>query len=329
MRIRFSHISAVISGFFFAIWLPVVAADNGITSVSKNLPYPAGAPSATEIAAQVYFVNHFYALDNYSIQKHGENLITVIINRAEGGSPTTNTVERYLNNVYNDGVIKAKDLTIFRSGKMRGTGMLITDYVDDSKSQQYIIWLPALRKARRFDEPAHQDAWGGSDFTFGDVYLRKPHHETHELLGSEIFAGCLGFMQIPTEQRNQYMQELPEKASCAPQGRRVYKLKSTTQFSNWWYDYRISYIDTQSFADYRTEYFKNDKPIKFIDRDWNPLPGYKGTDPRAIAWGYWYGRNLETQHETWAVIPPAVVYFNSNDFDESLWSERTLSKIRR
>jgi len=295
-----------------------------VLGVPKNLPYPTGTPNADEIADQVYFVNHFYALKNYSIQKK-RRTITVIINKAKNRKPTTNTVERYLNNDYHDGVIKAKDLAIFRSGKLRGTGMLITDYVDDNKSQSYAIWLPALRKIRRFAEPAHDDAWGGSDFTFGDVYLRKPHHETHQLLGKGTFKDCLGAMNIPRSQRNKYMRNLP-KSSCVSKGKTVYKLKSTTQFKNWWYDYRISYVDSKSFADYRTDYFKGGKKIKRIDRDWKSLPG--GNDPRQVSWGYWYGKNLKTGHETWAVIPEAIVAYNQNK-KPSFWSERTLRKIKR
>jgi len=97
------------------------------------------------------------------------------------------------------------------------------------------------------------------------------------------------------------MRNLP-KSSCIPQGKTVYKLKSTTKFKNWWYDYRISYVDTKSFADYRTDYFKGGKKIKRIDRDWKTLPNYRGNDPRHVSWGYWYGKNLKTGHETWAVI---------------------------
>jgi hypothetical protein len=293
-------------------------------AVSKDLPIPAGEPSADDLAQQLYFVNHFYALKNYGIEKDGKT-VTVIINRSEGKNPTTNTLERYLNNDYSDGTIKAKDLAIFRSGKLRGTGMLITDYVDDNKSQSYSIWLPALRKIRRFAEPAHDDAWGGSDFTFGDVYLRKPHHEDHEILGKATFEDCLGAMDIPEEQRNKYMQNLPEGA-CAAKGKELYKLKSTTKFENWWYDHRISYIDPKSFADYRTEYFKDGNKIKVIDRDWKQLAGH--TDPRAISWGYWYGKTFSTGHETWAVIPDAIVTSNT-DRKSRLWTEKTLRKIKR
>jgi hypothetical protein len=297
---------------------------NAFAGVSKDLPYPSGTPSADEIAAQVYFVNHLYAVKNFSIGRVGRKKITVLINKAKGKKPTTNTLERYLNNDYNDGVIKAKDLAIFRSGKLRGTGMLIVDYVDDAKSQSYSIWLPALRKIRRFAQPAHDDAWGGSDFTFGDVTLRKPMHETHELLGTETFNDCLGVIELKESEKNKYMKNLHAPA-CGHKGKKVYKLKSTTKFENWWYDYRISYVDAKTFADYRTEYFKNGEKIKVIDRDWVPL-GID--DPRGQAWRYWYGKTFATGHETWAVIPDEVVKFNS-DLKPSLWTEKTLRKIKR
>ena len=123
-----------------------------LAGVPTDLPYPTGTPTAEQIADQVYFVNHFYAVKNFSIIQDG-NTITVIINKTKGETPTTITVERRLNNDYDDGVTKGKDLAIFRSGKLRGTGMLIVDFVDDSKSQSYSIWLPALRKIRRMTTP--------------------------------------------------------------------------------------------------------------------------------------------------------------------------------
>ena len=121
-------------------------------------------------------------MKNYAIVKDGKE-ITVLVNKVKDKKPTTVTLERFLTNEYNDGVIKARDLAIFRSGKLKGTGMLNTDSVYDAKPQSYRIWLPPRRKIRRFAPPAHDDSWGGTDFTFGDVSLRKPMHETHELLG--------------------------------------------------------------------------------------------------------------------------------------------------
>lgn len=302
----------------------LLASASAQAGVSPQLPYPKGQPTALEIMQQVYFVNHFYALKNFAITKVRRK-ITVLISRAKGKRPTTNTLERYLNNAYEDDpIVRAKDLAIFRSGKLRGTGLLITDYDDDSKGQSYMIWLPALRKIRRFAQPAQDDSWGGLDFTFGDVVLRKPEDETHEFLNTETFTSCLEGMEIPKKYQNRYTRKLAKK-SCAAKGKEVYKVKSTTKFNNWWYDYRINYVDTTTFADYRTEYYKDGKKIRFIDRDWNSL-GLE--DPRALAWGYWYGKNFVTGHESWAVIPKEVVKYNA-DFKPSLWSERTLRKIKR
>jgi hypothetical protein len=304
-----------------------------IAGVPKDLSLPSGMPSADEVADQVYFVNHFYALKNFGITNNNKNpkksnravpgKITVIVNKSAGSKPTTITVERYLNNDYAGSATNAQDIAIFRSGKLKGTGMLITDYVDDNKSQSYSIWLPALRKIRRFAQPAHDDAWGGTDFTFGDVTLRKPKDETHELLGTETFNECLGAIG-KDESKNKYLPNPPEP-SCEHKGKEVYKLKSTTKRENWWYDYRVSYVDTKTFADYRTDYFKGETKVKVIDRDWRSLGV---DDPRAQYWGYWYGKTFSSGHETWAVIPKEVVQYDQS-WPTDFWSEKTLRKIKR
>lgn len=310
-----------------AFALTATVSFNAIAGVPKDLPYPSGGNlTADQIADQVYFVNHFYAFKNYAITEKDKD-ITVLLIKAEGKDPTTITLERFLNNDYAGGdVINAEDLAIFRSGKLKGTGMLITDYSDDAKSQSYMIWLPALRKIRRFAQPAHDDAWGGSDFTFGDVTLRKPLHESHELLGKETFNDCLGFMALGADEQNRYTKDLPSAGACDHKGKEVYKLKSTTKFENWWYDYRVSYVDAKTFADYRTEYFKGADKVKVIDRNWVPLG--KSDDPRALGWGYWYGKTLATGNQTWAVIPKAVNAVDAT-YDADWWSEKTLRKIKR
>ena len=318
-------------GFFASARVVALVAASTVSltaaaTVPKDLPYPTGELTAQQIMEQVYFVNHFYAFDNYAITKEKRD-VTVLVIKGVGRKPTTNTLERYLNNDYApDDAIKAQDLAIFRSGKLKGTGMLITDYQDDAKSQSYMIWLPALRKIRRFAEPAHDDAWGGSDFTFGDVALRKPFHEQHELLGTETFDDCLGYMAIADDEQTRYTKDLPKEGACDHKGKEVYKVKSTTNFENWWYDYRVSYVDTKTFADYRTEYFKGDEQVKVIDRHWIPLG--QTDDPRAVGWGYWYGKTLETGNQTWAVIPEKVNTVNA-EYKDDWWSEKTLRKIKR
>ena len=306
--------------------LAAVGSSVANAAVSQSLALPSGTPDGNAIMDQVYFVNHFYGFKNYGISKKGKK-ITVLVNKSSGKKPTTITLERYLNNNYaDDPAIKARDLAIFRSGKLRGTGMLITDFEDANKSQSYAIWIPALRKIRRFAEPAHDDAWGGTDFTFGDVTLRKPKHETHELMGTESFKGCLGAVTLAKNEMNKYTRDLPE-AACQHDGKEVYKVKSSTKFDSWWYDYRISYVDAKSFADYRTDYYKDGKHIKVIDRNWIVPPN--ATSPRQVVWGYWYGKTFATDHQTWAVIPKVVTVTDDAKKKQSLWTEKTLRKIRR
>ena len=297
-------------------------------TVTKDLPYPEGTPTAKEIAEQVYFDNHFYAFKNFGIgASRSRNKKAVLITRGSDGKDSTIALERHLNNNYDDGTIRARDIAIFRSGKLKGTGMLVTDYEDEDKSQSYAVWLPALRKIRRFAEPAHEDSWGGSVFTFGDVTLRKPDHETHELLGTKKLRTCLGVIDGLEGSRYRYVKTIP-KRSCRHINKKVYGLKSTTKFEDWWYDYRVSYVDTKTYADYRTLYFKNDKLIKIIDRDWGVVENTETGDPRSLFWKYWYGVDGETGQESWAVIPQRIIEFN-RDVDNKFWTEKTLRKIKR
>lgn len=299
------------------------------TSVDKTLPFPDEKPDALEIARQVYFANHFYAYDNFSIgADRSRNRKAVLINQDSDGQVSTVAVERHLNNNYNDGVIKSRDLAIFHSGKLKGTGLLVTDYVDPDKSASYSIWLPALRKIRRFAEPALEDSWGGSVFTFGDVTLRKPEHETHELLGEKKMRSCLGVIPELEGSGFRYVRKLP-KRSCRHINKEVYGLKSTPKNTQWWYDYRISMIDTKTFADYRTVYYKDGKIIKIIDRDWGVMDNEtESKDPRALFWKYWYGIDLENGNQSWAFIPQNIIEFN-REVDDRFWSERTLRRIKR
>jgi hypothetical protein len=274
----------------------------------------------------------FFAFKNYSVEKE-RRTITVIVKKAEGEKPLTETVERYLNNDYaDDPAIISKDLAIFRSGKNKGMGMLITDFSEAGKSQEYLAWLPALRKIRRFAQPAQDDAWGGTAFTFGDVTLRKPSDETHELLGVESFDMTIKTLDIPADQQTSTTKDLPS-ASDAYKGKEVYKVKSTTKFDSWWYDYRISYVDTKTFADYYCEYFKDGKPVKVLYKDWpSDFPAEAGiekpNDPRALRWGFWYAKELNSGYESLAYMPIEITRYNT-DLPSSLWTKRTLTSIKQ
>jgi len=327
LNIRNKISSAIVASMLISV--------SATAGVNVDLAYPSGKlDNATDVMNNVYFVNHFFAFKNYSIEKVGRT-ITAIVKKSEGQKPLTETVERFLNNDYaDDANVKSKDLAVFRAGKMRGTGMLITDYKDDAKSQEYLLWLPALRKVRRFAQPAHDDSWGGTDFTFGDVTLRKPMHEKHSLMGTQKLGMDLKSLVISAGEQTSLTKHLPAGTNEYAD-RDVYKVKSETKFSGWWYDYRITYVDTKTFADYHTEYYKDGKMIKFLDKNWKKMDAT--TDPRALRWYTWYGKDLRNNHESLAYIPKKVTNHDQDKFKvgkkkynaSSLWQESTLRKIKR
>jgi len=297
----------------------------GLATPDRHLPYPTGIPSADAIARQVYFTNHFFAFKNFSIRRQGREM-AVLITRTADGNTLRAGIERYLNNNYDDEAdMRARDLAIFRSGNLRGTGILVTEYRDDARSNSYDIWLPGLRKVRRFAEPDQSESWGGSVFTFGDVTLRRPDDETHEILGRKPFRTCLGAIEALEGKPYIHAGRLPQR-TCRHIDKQVYALKSTTKFKDWWYDYRISFVDTESFADYRTVYFKDGKMVKIIDRDWGVVSEGRRGDPRALFWKYWYGVDLVSKRESWAIVPQSIIEHDT-DTPNSFWSERTLRKL--
>lgn len=274
------------------------------------------------VAREVDHVNRFSAVRNVSYGERGRP--AVLLDRSADGALRRNTMERWRRNDYPEGAVAARDLVIFRSGKLRGTGILVTDFTNPDKGRTYAVWLPSLRKIRRFTEPDPADSWGNSNFTYGDIYTRRPQDEVHELLGRETFEGCLDVLQLPKEQRDRYTQWMPE-ADCSVQGREVYRLRSRPRRPHPGYDERVVWVDVETFADYRSVYYRDGLALKVIDKAWRSM-GLD--DPRAQYWQYWYALTPDSGQEGMAFVPPDAVRWNG-DLDPGLWSERTLRRIRR
>jgi hypothetical protein len=314
------------------------SASGMVWSAAVDVPYPSGTPSAADIIAQVWYVNHFRAVKKFAIRKQGKD-ITHLIYRNGEGKYRFRTLERFLKNDFPaDSAILAQDMAIFRyPSAVNGTAFLITDPADAQRSQELVVWLPALRKPRRFTQPSHDDAYAGTDFNFDDVALRRPEHETHKLLRTERFSqaeeggGKLHVIEVPPEQQQDFMGFKPTPHTEFAQ-RDCYVVESTTTFKDYWYDYRVSWIDTETFADYRTLSYKNGKLVKIIDRDWRPMRNHPGSpdmaDPRAQFWTMWYGKTLATGHESMAVIPSTVSEWNT-DIPDDFWSVSYLERTQR
>ena len=294
-----------------------------------ELAYPAGPLSAEQIAQQVYTAAHGGLVRN-AVSKRNKGAVALVINRAPlekqvpGRMPTVNSFETYVNNSPADPAIKSTQMAILTSGKTDGTGILLTNYTDPERGATISMWLPALRKIRRINEPAHEDVWFGTNLTYGELVLRRPEHEVHELLGEGVFDACLDVMELNAWEKNRYTRGLPPK-QCGHQGKPVYHLKSTTKFRNWWYDYHISDIDKQSFSLYRTVYFKDGKKIKTVSVDWQSLDQ---PDPRITYPRYIYAVLHDSGKDSMVFVPRSTIQLNV-DLPDSFWSEETLKRQAR
>lgn len=291
-------------------------------AVNKNLPYPEEV-TANELSRQLYFNNHYFYLSPFPLENQMKG-INVVVKKTPSGKIYTNVIERYLNNTYNNGIINSKELAIFRYGAMRGTAFLITDFAKEDKSRMYQVWVPSLRKVRRFVQADINDQWLGTQLSFGDTTLRMLEDESHELLGSKVYDKCLETIEVDDSQFNSWF-KMVYPASCEPQDKEVYVLKSKSSKERG-YDYRITYVDKISFADYRTEYYRNGELVKSIEKDWR---GMGMQDPRVMYWTYWYVKNYKTGSETYIQMAREGLKYDNSSNKNQFWSEATLRKMHR
>ncbi|MCP5138097.1 MAG: outer membrane lipoprotein-sorting protein [Gammaproteobacteria bacterium] len=285
------------------------------------------APPAMDgdaIAREVYTATHGGLVNNAVSKRHGQES-AVIVNRVPlamrhaGRRPIVQTFDTFVNNQPANPELESIRLAILTSGKAKDAGVMLENYKDTARSSVITLWLPALRKFRRISEPAHDDVWFGSTITYGEISLRRPEHETHELLGEEVFNDCLPVMELSDAEKGRYTLNMPEP-QCEHKGRPVYVLKSTTKFSKWWYDYHISEIDKESFALYRTVYYKDGEKVKSIFIDWQPLdrPDPRITYPRFI-----YAVMHTDGKDSMVFVPRSTIALDV-DLPDEFWTEKTM-----
>lgn len=292
-------------------------------SVDKTLPYPVKI-DADEIARQVYFVNHQLYLKNQLLKATKQDSL-LIVRKAYNKKPMVLRADRYLNNDYSDGVTKSKDLVIFNSSKLKGTGVLAREFVDEQKSLEIMMWLPALRKVRRMAEPSKNMGYSAADVAFlEEAKLRRLDDDDYSLLNTRVLDFEFGQMEIKESNLDRFTKKLPTKKSTV--SAEVYVLKATPK-EDAWYDYRIDYIDSKHFTNYRTKFYEEGQVVKIIDRQWKKIQNI--ADERAYMWTYWYSLNPKTKFETVNYIPEEIIKTNVKNVKSSLWSESALGKINR
>lgn len=307
--------------------LGIIVSLSAVNAASaEKLPNPTGKLTGQQIAEHVHEIAHGGLID-IAVSKRSGKDIGLVINRVPlekrgpGRKPYINTFETYINNKPENPELDALQMAIITSGKIKGTGILYTGYADKSRSGTLTVWLPALRKIRHMNEPAHEDTWAGTNLTYGELVLRRPEHEVHELLGEEVFDDCLTAMKLEKWEMNRYTRLLPQ-SQCGHKGKTVFKLKSTTKFDDWWYDYHVSYIDKETYSVYRTVYFKGDEKIKTVEIDWQSLDQ---PDPRIKYPRYIYALTHRTGIDSMVYVPKNTISLN-DDIPDSFWSEATLRK---
>lgn len=292
----------------------------------EPIPYPQGTLTAEQIVEQAYIVAHGGLVRN-AVSRRNKRDVGLVISRAPlekrgpGRKPILNTFETYMNSSPQDPAIDSLQMALITSGKVKGTGILYTSYTDTSKSGSLSIWLPALRKIRFINEPAHDDTWIGTNLTYGELVLRLPEHEHHELLGENEFEDCLPSMKLEPGEMTRYTKSIPGP-QCEHKGKPVYRIKSTTKFENWWYDEHISDVDKKTFALYRTVYFKDGEKIKTVVIDWQSLgqPDLRINYPRYI-----YALTHTSGTDSMVYVPRSTISLDV-DLPDSFWSEETLKK---
>ncbi len=304
--------------------LVALSSTTGSHAQSTSLSLPGPQEDADRIAEQVYFVDHFYAFENLLVGY--KSAVDMLLLSHSGKSVSKIKSERFITHRPRQPTLKTQDLVIFKSGKLRGTGILVDDF-KQRQPMQIRMWLPALRKIRRFSEPELDDIWGGSHLTYGDLYLRRPEHEKHELLAANQPPACLAdaasfndWVAGPLQQNLQPW--------CGMNHERLIMLKSTPREPSPWYDYRLRLIDRDNFAEYQVEYYQDGELIKRTQKNWHPV-GL--ADQRAQIWNFWTVKVFEdgkVSGESIAWIDEASYRWNQSVTDR-LWSERSLRQIRR
>lgn len=283
------------------------------------------AQSATQIAQKAYNVNHTLFIDNMIIKKTKHRSI-LTISRLPHRKARVTEVERYLSNAYQQTHIEAKDIVIIRSGKLKGMGILMTSYKNTKRSHEYMMWLPALRKVRRMAEPKDAGLGAGDIAFLEDAKLRRFDEETYTLLKTKKMNLELKMIQFKKGEFGRQTKYFPKAKKVYTGLRKMYVLKSTFKSKHHWYDYRISYIDSEYFTDYVTYYYKDTKRIKEVYRQWVHLAKLK--NPKAKTWYYWYSKDRLNGYEVVTYIPKNLIKVNQR-VKPSFWSESTLKKIKR
>jgi outer membrane lipoprotein-sorting protein len=205
----------------------------------------------------------------------------------QSGSKREIVAWRYWKNYNNQGGFTSKTgIFTLSPPDLRGQAILIWDYTG-GKPEDLWLYLPVLRNTRRLQPTEQDEAFMGSDLTFGDMGQRGIEEDTHTLVGKEVYKGtpCFVVESVPKDKDS------------------FYKKKVTWVSEK---DYTIQKIDY---------YDRNGNLLKHQTIDWQILKGKKGN---VYVWKRTDLVNVQTGHKTSFEVSDLKVNIglSDNDFTE-------------
>lgn len=145
----------------------------------------------------------------YRIQDQ-KNSVTLTLTEKDGSSKKI-VASRSWRNYRGQGGFDSKTLLVTEfPPDSRGISFLIWDYSEQNKLDDLWLYLPALRIVRRISVRDQNDAFLGSDLTFGDMGQRRIDEDEHHLLKEEVSQGTPAYIveSVPKEKESLYSKKI-------------------------------------------------------------------------------------------------------------------------
>jgi len=211
-----------------------------------------------------------------------KNLVTLTLIERDGTQKKI-VAGRIWKNYRGKGGIDSKMLLVTRFPEdSRGVGFLIWDYSEKNRGDELWLYLPALRMVRRISAADQNDAFLGSDLTFGDMGQRRLDEDEHRLLREEAISGHKAYI----------VESVPkEKGSI--------------------YSRKLSWISKKDWRILRKDYFDlNHRLLKRQSIAWQKVEGYD-------VWKRTHVKNLQNGHQTLFEVSGVSVNVGLQDSDFS------------
>ncbi|MBI1822952.1 MAG: outer membrane lipoprotein-sorting protein [Nitrospirae bacterium] len=168
----------------------------------------------------------------------------------------------------------------------KGTGFLIWNYSEAGKTDDLWLYLPSLRQTRHVSSRGQDDAFMGSDLTFGDMGQRRLEEDDHKLLKEE---------------------------PCGDET--CYVVESVSKDKEGVYSKKILWITKKDSIAMKIEYYdRKGELLKSQKMNWQEVSGYKAWKSSEVV-------NVQTQHKTIFEISNLKINIGLKD---AIFQERTL-----